>query len=102
MKAQAVVNSATNIAEEALQSSQVSLARVMHVKADLLDSISDIGPGEGGVLQGTRKAPIGCRVSNRITHIRRELGLSVNWGGARLTVSHARPLQNIESILSLV
>jgi hypothetical protein len=45
------VQSATNIAENALQCDEVGLSRIMHVKTDLLHIIGYIWPGEGEVLQ---------------------------------------------------
>jgi hypothetical protein len=54
----AVVDRAAEVAEESLESSEVRLAGIMHVKTDLLNDISDVRPGEGEVLKGTSKTPI--------------------------------------------
>jgi hypothetical protein len=47
------IKSALEIAQDALQCHQVRFPGNMHVKTDLLDSISNIWPGESQVLQGT-------------------------------------------------
>jgi hypothetical protein len=47
---QAKVNSAPDIVKEALQRSKVWLPWIMHMEADLLDSLGDIWPGESEVL----------------------------------------------------
>ena len=71
MKKQAEANSATDVAEETLQCSQVRLPGIMHVKTYLLNGIGEIRPGEVQVLQGTVKAPVGSRISHGITQISR-------------------------------
>ena len=50
------------------------------MKADLLNSICEIRPGESEVLQSTSKTPVGSRISDRGAHIRRQLRLSVDRG----------------------
>jgi hypothetical protein len=42
---------------------------VVHVKAHLLDGVSDVGPGEDEVLQGPNKAAVAGRIGDE-------------WGGA--------------------
>jgi len=64
MEEPAVVNCATEVAEEALQSSEVWLFGIMHVKADLLNRIGDIRPGKSEVLESTSRAPVGSGISN--------------------------------------
>jgi hypothetical protein len=64
MEHQAVVNSATEVAEDPLQSSEMWLSGIMHMKAVLLNCTSDVRPCELKVLQSTSKAPIGSRISN--------------------------------------
>ena len=82
MKNQAEANSATDVAEETLQCSKVRLPGIMHVKTDLLNGIGEIRPGEGQVLQGTGKTPVGSRISHGITQISRQLRLSIDRRGA--------------------
>src|SRR6185312_2401516 len=74
----------------------------MHMETDLLNSVGEVRPGEGEVLQIARQTPIGSRISHRITQISRQLHLSVDCSGAGLAISHPRPLQNIEGVLPLV
>ena len=50
---------------------------VMHMKADLLNSICEIRPVESEVLQSTSKTSVGSRISDRGAHIHRQLRLSV-------------------------
>ena len=63
MEHQAVVNSATEVAEDPFQSSEMWLSGIMHMKADLLNRTSDDRPCELKVLQSTSKAPVGSRIS---------------------------------------
>lgn len=42
-----------NIAENALDGSEMRLVGVVHMKAHLLNSISNIGPSEGEILEST-------------------------------------------------
>jgi len=72
------------------------------MKTDLLNSVGEVRPGEGEVLQGTGKTPVGSRISHGITHISRQLRLSVDWSGAGLAISHPSPLQDIKCVLPLV
>jgi len=72
------------------------------METDLLDSIGEVRPGEGEVLQRTGQTPVGRRISHRITQISRQLRLSVDRSGAGLAISHPSPLQNIECVLLLV
>jgi hypothetical protein len=50
VKEQAVVDSAAEVAEDALESSEVGLSGIMHVKTDLLYCIGDVQPSEGEVV----------------------------------------------------
>jgi hypothetical protein len=72
------------------------------MKADLLDGIGDVRPGEGEVLESSCQTPVRSRVRNRSALLRRELALGVHWSGGGLTVSYPCPLQDVESILPLV
>jgi hypothetical protein len=58
VKEEAVVDRALEVAEEALESSEVRLPGIMHVKTDLLNCIGDVRPGEGEVLKGTSKTSV--------------------------------------------
>src|SRR6185436_4413837 len=67
-----------------------------------LNSVGEVRPGEGEVLQSASQTPVGSRISHRITQISRQLRLSVDMSGAGLAISHPSPLQNIECVLPLV
>ena len=94
MKHQAEVHSATDVAEETLQRNKVCLPGIMHMETDLLDSVGEVRPGEGEVLQSTSQTPIVSRIRHRITQISGQLRLSVDRSGAGLAISHPSPLQN--------
>ncbi|CAN6182646.1 unnamed protein product [Urochloa humidicola] len=102
VKSKPVVNSAPEVAQEPLHSSEMRLPRIMHVKTDLLNSIGDIWPSESEVQQSSSNTLVGGPVSNRSTLSSRKLGQGVNRGGARLAVRHPSPLKNLKGILSLV
>jgi hypothetical protein len=70
----------------------VGLLWIMHVKADLLDSIGDVRTGEHQVLEGPDEAPKVSRIGNRRHGLGGDLGLCVH---------HASSLKNIESKLTL-
>ena len=55
----------------------------MHMETDLLNSVGEIRPGEGEVLQDTGQTPVGS-------------------SEAGLAISHPSPVQNIECVLPLV
>jgi hypothetical protein len=102
MKKQPVVDGAPKVAEEALESHEVGLPRVVHMETDLLHGIGDVSPGEGEVLKGTGKTSVPGGVLDWFTLGLRELHLRVDWGRAGLAVNHLNPLQNVKSVLSLV
>ena len=72
------------------------------METDLLDSVGEVQPGEGKVLQDTGQTSIGSRISHRSTQISRQLRLSVDRSGAGLAISHPSPLQDVKCVLSLV
>ena len=79
------------------------------MKADLLNGICEVRPGEcevrpgeSEVLQSTGKTPVGSRISHGITQISKQLRLSIDKSVAWLAISHPSPLQNVECILPLV
>src|SRR6185312_12101790 len=74
----------------------------MHMETDLLNSVVEVWPGEGEVLQSAGQTSVGSRISHRITQISRQLRLSVDSSGVGLVISHPSPLQNIKCVLPLV
>jgi hypothetical protein len=99
---QAMISSASEVPEETLESSEMRLPRIMHMKAQLLNCIGDVRPSEGEVLKSTSKTAV-CR---RISHWRAlclgQLALCVNWSGAGLAICHPSPLKYVQSVLTLV
>jgi hypothetical protein len=73
----------------------------MHVEADLLDDVGDVGAGECQVLEGPGKAPEVSRISNRRPGLGGDLGLRVHRRRNRFAVHHASSLKDIVSKLTL-
>jgi hypothetical protein len=73
----------------------------MHVEADLLDNVGDVGASERQVLEGPSEAPKVSRISNRRPRLGGDLGLRVHRRQNRLVVHHTSSLKNIESRLTL-
>jgi len=69
------VKSALNKPKNALQRGQRGLARVVHMQADLQNSVGNIQPGEGQVLQGaSQAAEVGGIASAQEHHQRQSWG----------------------------
>jgi hypothetical protein len=73
----------------------------MHVEADLLDGVDDVGVGERQVLEGPSEAPKVSQISNMRPGLGENLGLRVHQHWNWLAVHHASSLKNIESKLTL-
>jgi hypothetical protein len=56
---------------------EVGLSRIMHVKAELLDSVGDVRAGECQVLEGLGEAPVLSRISYRRPGLDGDLDLCV-------------------------
>jgi hypothetical protein len=73
----------------------------MHVEADLLEGVGNVGPGERQVLESPSEAPEMSQIGNRRPRLGEDLGLRIhrirNW----LTVHHACSLKNVKSKLML-
>jgi multidrug efflux pump subunit AcrA (membrane-fusion protein) len=95
------VQRAADVSEDPLQGRQVRLTRVMHVEADLLNGVRDVGPGEGEVLQCTGETPKVSGIHHRRTVVGGELGGGVDRGVAGLAVRHAGMLESVDAVLSL-
>jgi hypothetical protein len=77
------------------------LARVVHVKAHLLDGVGDVRPGEEEVLKGPGKTPVAGGIGNRGAD-GGEFALCVHWSRAGLAVSHASAVEDVDDVLPLV
>jgi hypothetical protein len=84
-----------------LRGGEVGLPWIMHVKADLLDNVCEVGAGERQVLESSNEAPEVSRISNRRPELGGDIGLCVHRCRNQLAVHHASSLKNIESKLTL-
>jgi hypothetical protein len=90
------------IAQDALHGRQVGLPRVMHVQTDLLHDISDVGPCECQVLEGSDNASELRGVRNRRLRVVSQLRLEVDWSHTRLVVRHDCPIEDVKRVGVLV
>jgi hypothetical protein len=74
---------------------------IMHMKANLLVGIGDVGVGECQVLEGLNEAPELSRISNRRPRSGGDLGLHIQGRRDWLAVCHASVLKDVESELAL-
>jgi hypothetical protein len=73
----------------------------MHMEADLLDNVGDVGTSERQVLEGPSETPELSWISNRRPKSGRDLGLSVHGRRDRLAVHQASMLKDVKSDLTL-
>jgi hypothetical protein len=85
-----------------LYARQVGLPRVVHVQADLLHDISDVGLCERQVLEGFGNAPDLRGVRNRRPRVVSQLRLEVDWSRTRLAVRHDCPLDDVKRVGALM
>jgi hypothetical protein len=71
----------------------------VHLEAHLLNCIRDDRPSEGEVLESPGQVVVSSQVTDWGTHVRGDLGLSVDRYGA---VAHDSVLKDIPSVLALV
>jgi hypothetical protein len=76
-------------AQCALHGGEVGLSKIMHVEADLLDGVDDVGVGEHQVLEGPSEAPEVSQISNR----RPGLGGDLKNMESKLTLSIEEPVR---------
>jgi hypothetical protein len=79
----------------------VRLLGIIHMDADLLDGVDDVGVGERQVLEGLSEALELSRISNGRLRSVGDLGLCVHRHRDRLAVHYASALKDIESKLVL-
>jgi hypothetical protein len=99
---QAEVGRPAKIAQDALHDRQVGLSRVVHVQADLLHGVSDVGPCERQVLEGSGNTLKLRGVRNRRPRVVSQLHLEVDWSRTRLAVCHDCPLEDVKRVDALV
>jgi len=73
----------------------------MHVKANLLNCVGDVRPGECEVLKSTYKAAVSGRISHRGSIISSNLGTSVNRCCTWFAITHAMASKNVQGVLPL-
>jgi hypothetical protein len=84
-----------DVPEDALQSNEVRLPRIMHVEADLLDCVGNIWSAEGQILKGASKAPEICSILNKNT-IFTELWVAIDRSGTWLALGHASTSKDVK------
>jgi hypothetical protein len=77
VKEQAIAHSAAEVAEETLEDSKVGLPRIMHMKAQLLNRISDVRSSEGEVLESTSKTTVRGGIRHRVPLSLRQLTMGL-------------------------
>jgi len=87
------VKCTTDVAQDPLQGSQMGFSRVVHVEADLLNSIGNIWSGEGEVLECACQAAKISRIRERCTINCRNLGVGVSRSRKRFAVCHTSPIK---------
>jgi hypothetical protein len=91
---EAEVYGASQIAQDALHHGEVRLPGIVHMKANLLYGVGDVGAGECQVLEGPDEAPELSQISNRMPGSGRDLGLCVHRCRDWLAVYHASALKD--------
>jgi hypothetical protein len=98
---EAEVQGASQITQDVLHRGEVRLPEIMHMKANLLDSVGDVEAGECQLLEGPGETPELSQISNRKPKSSGDLGLRVHGCRDRLVVHHASALKDVESQLAL-
>jgi hypothetical protein len=75
------------------------LPGVMHMEADLLDGIGDIGVGERQVLEDISETPKLSRINNRRPRLDRDLDLCIHGCQNYLVVHYAGALKDVKRVL---
>jgi hypothetical protein len=60
-----VVEGATEVEQDPLESDEMRLPRGVHMQAHLLDGVGDVRLGEGEVLERSGQAPVGRCIDDR-------------------------------------
>ena len=84
------VHSTFNITHNASDEVEVRFPRIMHVEADLLNSVGEVGPSQRVVLQDASQTTV-HGVSNGVAGSRTQLGPRVNRSHRGVALRHASP-----------
>lgn len=90
----------TDVVQNTLESGEMRLPWFVHMKADLLSCIGDIGSGEGDILKSTQEATKVCRIRHWCV-VGRELRIHINRRRAGLVVSRASTIKDLNHIPTL-
>lgn len=93
--------SALDKVQDPLESHQLGLPRIMHMKTDPLNDISVVRFGEGQVLQSVSEASEVSSVGHLRAGVGRKLSLEIDRCSARLATCHACALNNIFRVCAL-
>lgn len=86
-----MIESTLQVAQNALQGSQVWCTRIKHEETNMLDGIADIGVSEGKTLQGTSKTAVQGWISHWGAKGCRQLGGNFRRGAIGITIGHGCP-----------
>jgi hypothetical protein len=98
---EAEIQGASQIAQDVLHRGEVRLPEIMHMKANLLDGIGDVGAGERQVLESPGEAPKLSRISSKMPGSGRDHSLHVHVCRDWLAVHHVSALKDVERELAL-
>jgi hypothetical protein len=87
--------------QDVLYHGEVRLPRIVHMEADLLDSVADVGAGECHVLEGPGEAHDPSQISNKRPKSIVDLDLCVHGRRDWLAVYHDSALKDVEIELVL-
>jgi hypothetical protein len=86
--------------QKALHNNEVGLTGVMHVDADLLDDVGNVGAGERQVLESTSEATKLSHISSTRLRLGEDLGLRVHGCQNWLVVHYVGTLKDVNSVLA--
>jgi hypothetical protein len=86
------IQSTLKVAKDPLNESKIRLARSMHVKAHLLNSVLNIRASVREILKSTGNTAVLSSITNKLTFCVRKFSLSINVCRAGVTPGHASAL----------
>ncbi|XP_044356780.1 uncharacterized protein [Triticum aestivum] len=93
---------AARVAQRTLDESLAAVPRIMHVQANLLDGVRELGPRDGEVLESPGDAAVRRRVRHtRAASLRKKPASGVDGRGRRLAGVHARAFDDLLGVLLL-
>lgn len=92
---------ATHVPKHTLDQPEVTLTRIVHVEADLLDGVGDLRPRDRQVLERAGNTVIGRGIINAWSIGGRQFALGVDRRGRWAAGVHAGAIQDVGSVLLL-